>query len=161
VRDQSGVADFVSKKVPVWAWSLLALLLGALVGLGLFTFVYAEGPSYLSDDPRTCINCHIMREQYDRYHHSSHKAVATCYGCHSPHDFIGKWLAKGINGWNHSVAFTLGNYPEPIRATGYNARIAQDNCVYCHKVLVSQIHSTDPQGERFCIDCHGNVGHGF
>ena len=56
----------------------LALMLGVLVGLGAFTFVYAEGFSYFSNDPNACMNCHIMREQFDGWSHSSHKAEATC-----------------------------------------------------------------------------------
>jgi cytochrome c nitrite reductase small subunit len=44
---------------------LLAVLAGALAGLGGFTFSYAEGFSYLGDDPKTCKNCHIMNGQFD------------------------------------------------------------------------------------------------
>ena len=39
---------------------LLACLLGIPLGIGAFTFVYAKGFSYLSPDPRACVNCHIM-----------------------------------------------------------------------------------------------------
>jgi cytochrome c nitrite reductase small subunit len=38
---------------------------GLLVGLGLYTFVYAKGASYLTNDPAACVNCHVMNEQYD------------------------------------------------------------------------------------------------
>jgi len=38
---------------------------GVLAGVGEFTFGYAKGLSYLSADPRACVNCHIMNEQYD------------------------------------------------------------------------------------------------
>jgi nitrate/TMAO reductase-like tetraheme cytochrome c subunit len=50
---------------PFRTWLLLAALIGGIVGLGVFTFAYAQGASYLSDDPSTCVNCHIMREVYD------------------------------------------------------------------------------------------------
>ena len=33
-----------------------------MVGLGLYTFVYAKGYSYLSNDPQGCANCHVMQE---------------------------------------------------------------------------------------------------
>ena len=36
---------------------LLAVLVGVPVGVGAFTFVYAKGFSYLSTDPRACVNC--------------------------------------------------------------------------------------------------------
>ena len=35
----------------VFGW-FFAVMVGAFVGLGLFTFWYARGESYLTDDPR-------------------------------------------------------------------------------------------------------------
>ena len=46
----------------VFGW-FFAVMVGAFVGLGLFTFWYARGASYLTDDPRACINCHVMRQK--------------------------------------------------------------------------------------------------
>mgnify|MGYP000564823002 CR=1 FL=1 len=40
---------------------------GAAAGIGAFTFVYAKGFSYLSTDPRACVNCHIMSQQYEAW----------------------------------------------------------------------------------------------
>ncbi len=47
---------------PLWIWIALAGLFGGVAGLGGFTFTYAQGFSYLSNDPQACVNCHIMRE---------------------------------------------------------------------------------------------------
>ena len=44
--------------------AILALF-GVPVGVAAFTFGYAKGFSYLSTDPRACINCHVMNEQFD------------------------------------------------------------------------------------------------
>ncbi len=138
----------------------LAGLLGVLFGLGMFTFVYAEGTSYLSNNPETCMNCHIMREQFEGWNHSSHKAVAVCNDCHTPHNPVGKWAVKAWNGLNHSWAFTTGNFPEPIRIKSFNADIVQANCVECHRDTVSQIITIAPHDEELrCVTCHGNVGH--
>jgi cytochrome c nitrite reductase small subunit len=52
--------------------SLIAML-GIPFGLGIYTFSYAEGTSYLSNDSRSCLNCHVMQEQFDAWSHSSHK----------------------------------------------------------------------------------------
>lgn len=142
----------------IWTTVILALF-GIAFGLGLFTFSYAKGFSYLSNDPAACVNCHIMREQFDGWNHSSHKAVATCNDCHTPHRFPDKWVIKGVNGWNHSVAFTTGNFPEPIRIRGFNARIAQENCVDCHTTTVTEMHLFTSDEELDCVACHGNVGH--
>ena len=69
---------------------LLACLVGIPVGIGAFTFVYAKGFSYLSTDPRACVNCHVMNEQYDGWIKSSHRSVATCNDCHAPASLVGK-----------------------------------------------------------------------
>ena len=138
---------------------VLMVALGVLVGLGGFTFVYARGASYLSNDPETCVNCHIMRDEYEAWQMSSHRNVATCNDCHTPHDPINKWIVKGINGFNHSLAFTTGNYPENIQIHDFNAEVAQENCVYCHSTLVSEVYGSHTDADRFCTDCHGNPGH--
>ncbi len=147
-----------SPRARVWGMAA-AIALGVLVGLGLFTFDYAEGTSYFSSDPEACVNCHIMRQQFDAWNHSSHKAVAACNDCHTPHTFPGKWIVKGINGFNHSAAFTLGNFDEPIEIRAFNERVAVDNCVECHATTVSQMHTNAEGEELSCLACHKNVGH--
>ena len=42
---------------------LLAVLVGILRGIGGYTFLYAKGLSYMSDDPEVCINCRASRAQ--------------------------------------------------------------------------------------------------
>ena len=74
-------------------------LLGAFAGGGGFTFYYAKGYSYLSNDPVACVNCHIMREQFDSWMGSSHRNVAVCNDCHIPHTFPPKYLVKADNGF--------------------------------------------------------------
>src|SRR5215510_4388486 len=94
------------RSLPLW----LGATLGVALGLGLFTLAYAKGLSYASDAPEACVNCHVMRDQYDGWLAGPHHAVATCNDCHVPQDFFGKWLAKGLNGFHHSKAFTLQNF---------------------------------------------------
>jgi|GEM_PF-3283792 len=91
-----------------WFLRLVVVGMGILVGVGVFTFGYADGAAYLSSDPAVCTNCHVMRENYDGWVKSSHGKVAVCNDCHAPHDAIGKWTTKAVNGWNHSLAFTTG-----------------------------------------------------
>jgi cytochrome c nitrite reductase small subunit len=146
-------------KVHFWSLGLVALF-GILFGLGVYTFSYAQGLSYFSNDPAACVNCHVMRDQFESWNHSSHKSVAACNDCHTPHGFPDKWIVKGINGWNHSLAFTTGNFPDPIQIRGFNERIALDNCTECHETLLTQIHQPDLGEPASCLNCHGNVGHG-
>ena len=48
-------------------------------------------------------------------------------------------MVKAINGFNHSAAFTLGNFPEPIRIKQFNADIVQHNCESCHATMTSMV----------------------
>lgn len=140
---------------------LLASLLGIVAGIGSFTLVYANGLSYMSSDPKACVNCHIMQSQYEGWLKSSHHAVAGCVDCHLPHDFIGKWLAKAENGYHHSVAFTLQNFHEPIQIKGKNSRILQESCLNCHGPLVHEMVTAPGRSEQVrCVHCHQTVGHG-
>jgi hypothetical protein len=43
-----------------------AALVGVAGGLGLYTFVYAKGHSYITNDPAACSNCHVMSDQHER-----------------------------------------------------------------------------------------------
>ncbi len=130
--------------------------------MGLFTFWYGQGASYLSNDPRACTNCHVMREHFDGWQKSPHHAVATCNDCHTPRNFVLKYLSKAENGFWHSKGFTLNDYHEPIMIRPVNSSILQANCVRCHKDLVAEI---SPHGVRDglrldCVSCHRDIGHG-
>ena len=141
----------------------LAILLGAVAGLGAYTFHYGEGLSYFSTDPRACVNCHIMQEQYDSWTKASHHQAAKCVDCHLPHDFVGKYIAKADNGYRHSAAFTLQNFHEPIRIIERNSDILQANCIRCHGDFVHGLVSgaRSPTRESVqCIHCHRDSGHG-
>jgi cytochrome c nitrite reductase small subunit len=101
-----------------------------------------------------------MQPQFDEWVNSSHTAVAGCVDCHLPHPPVRKWVSKAENGWFHSVAFTLQNFPEPIRIKPRNLRIVQDNCVNCHVQMVHEMLPATPGGERVsCIHCHADTGH--
>lgn len=140
---------------------VVACLVGAATGVGGYTFVYAKGAAYLTNDPNACANCHVMREQLDGWAKSSHHAVAVCNDCHAPHDFFGKYWTKLLNGWNHSFAFTTGDYPNPIRITPRNAAIAEEACRHCHSDIVAAIDPPHRPGEERtqCVRCHESVGH--
>lgn len=139
---------------------LFAVMMGMLSGLGIFTFGYAEGASYLSNDPQSCTNCHVMQDYYDSWQSSSHSRVATCNDCHLSHHPIGKWVTKADNGFFHSLAFTFDDYHKPIQIKARNREVTQHACLYCHEDTVHQMLSMNQaKDELHCMSCHSDVGH--
>ena len=136
-------------------------LVGVALGLGLYTFVYAKGYSYLTDDPAACANCHVMNEQFAGWVKSSHRSVAVCNDCHVPRAFVGRYATKGQNGFWHSYYFTTQSFDEPIRATAKTRRIVEANCRRCHAPIVQAMGtpSRAASDEISCVRCHGSVGH--
>jgi cytochrome c nitrite reductase small subunit len=138
---------------------VLGVLAGLLVGLGLYTFVYAKGYSYLTNNPEACANCHVMQDYYSAWINSSHRSVAKCNDCHTPHNLIGKYAIKATNGFFHSLAFTTGRFPDNILIKGYNHRVTEGTCKTCHAELTSSILGVHSGRDISCIECHFNVGH--
>ena len=139
---------------------LLGIPLGVMLGVGVFTFGYARGASYMTDDPAACANCHVMSEQYDAWRKSSHHRVAVCNDCHTPPGFIPKYFTKALNGFNHSLAFTTGWFPDRIHITGRNHAVTESSCAKCHAEITDGIQSVRHEGAKVpCINCHINVGH--
>lgn len=138
----------------------IALVLGAVVGVGGFTFVYAKGGSYLGNDPKACANCHIMQDHLDAWVKSTHRSVATCNDCHTPEGFVPKYFTKAEHGFFHSLAFTTGDFHEPIRMKERSRRVTENACRKCHQSIVQQIDTRPAHGEGMsCIRCHASVGH--
>jgi len=148
----------LNRRIVIW----LGIVAGVPLGLGMFTFRYAEGLSYFSTDPKACVNCHIMNSEYDSWQKSSHHGAARCVDCHLPHELIPKYMAKAENGYWHSKGFTFQDFHEPIQIKPHNSQILQENCLKCHGDLVHEIvrgSTTDRNAVR-CVHCHWDVGHG-
>ena len=137
-----------------------AIVIGVAVGIGAFTFVYARGASYLTNNPQACANCHVMREHFDAWVKSTHHAVAVCNDCHAPHDLFGKYQTKARNGFWHSFYFTTGTFPDPIRITPRNHEVTEHACRSCHEQITQAIDAHGKEnGPISCTRCHPNVGH--
>lgn len=134
----------------------VAALVGAAVGMGGYAFAYAKGTSYLGNDPASCANCHVMSGHYDGWLGSSHHRVATCNDCHTPAAAAGKYLTKATNGYHHSMAFTMGDFPDVIRARPESREVIEGQCRHCHADLVQTMTAGR---ELSCIRCHDSVGH--
>lgn len=148
-------------------------LLAFAIAIGMFVYMInaSKALSYLSSDPKACINCHVMNTQYATWQHSSHGQRATCIECHLPTDStLKKYIAKARDGWNHSVAFTLNTYDNTMVISEDGAKRVQSNCISCHKSVTSTLTTNsdkyhqfaDPSVEtgRKCWSCHKGVPHG-
>lgn len=154
-----------------YRWAIGAsLAIGLAIGIGAYTFVYAKGASYMTNDPAACANCHIMDEHYSAWLKSSHGKVAVCNDCHTPKGFVAKYATKASNGFWHSFAFTTGDFPDPIRIKEHNHEIAENACRKCHERVVHDIDVAttgagldahyEIGGELLqCTRCHRYVGH--
>lgn len=139
---------------------VIALSVGTAAGIGCYTFVYAKGGSYLSNDPRACANCHIMQDHLDGWIKSSHRSVATCNDCHTPAGFVPKYFTKADHGFFHSLAFTTNEFHEPIQIKERSRRTTESACRKCHQEIVHDIEAmTAPNETLSCIRCHADVGH--
>ena len=138
----------------------LGVAVGLAIGIGGYTFVYAKGASYLTNDPAACANCHVMEAQYDGWLSSPHRSVAVCNDCHTPPGLVPKYATKAENGFWHSYAFTTGRFHEPIRIKERNRRVTEKACRKCHQMMVLTIEGPHKPGQEVsCIRCHSDVGH--
>jgi len=146
--------------VPRLLPAIAATAVGIAVAVGGYTFLYARGWAYLTNDPRACANCHVMEEQYSGWLKGSHRSVAVCNDCHTPPGLIPKYLVKAENGFRHSFAFTTGRFPDKIRIVPSDLEVAERACRKCHEPIVTAIEGPNGEAGRLrCITCHRSVGH--
>ena len=139
---------------------VIALVIGLTAGIGSYTFVYAKGASYLSNDPKACANCHIMQDHLDGWIKSSHRSVATCNDCHTPSGLIPKYFTKAEHGFFHSLAFTTGEFHDPIQIKNRSLRVTENACRKCHQDIVHDMEAVKTYETAIsCVRCHANVGH--
>lgn len=159
----------LKKLSPPDNWKLPVIVVaGIFTGLALFAFNISNAPSYLGDDPETCINCHIMAPQYATWSHSSHRERAHCNDCHVPHNnFLNKYYFKAKDGLRHATIFTLRKEPQVIFIKEEGSEAVHNNCIRCHSGLLTDnrlisFNSRLPEfrAERSCRDCHRDTPHG-
>ena len=157
------------KVTPPQQWRIPAvIMIGALVGLTWVLLIESKAVSYLSEDPKTCVNCHVMTPQYATWQKSSHREWATCNDCHVPQDNVfKKYLFKAKDGAYHASMFITRNEPEVIRIKEAGIDVVQSNCVRCHEDQVTDARLSasvenhrEKRIERKCWECHQEVPHG-
>lgn len=159
----------VRKLTPPDRWKIpVIVLLGIFFGLGAFTFHISKAPSYLSDKPETCINCHIMVPEYSTWAHSAHREYTNCNDCHVPHNnMLNHYYFKAMDGLRHASIFTLRAEPQVIQIKDAGAIAVQNNCIRCHEYVINdtrmmrpEFSQNDLRKDRKCWECHREVPHG-
>lgn len=161
--------SFIKITAPPREWKIPVIIIsGVVAGLLLHLANISRVTSYLSDDPSTCMNCHIMAPQYATWQHSSHREKTNCNDCHVPHNNVAnKYFFKAKDGMRHATIFTLRAEPQVIFIKEAGKEVVQDNCIRCHsdlladekintRTLVYQHH----RNERPCWECHRETPHG-
>ena len=159
----------VHRFLPPETWRFPVMIaMAVFIGLFLFLFYVSKAHSYLSDNPATCVNCHIMAPQYATWNHSSHRRYTNCNDCHVPHhNVISKYLFKARDGMRHASIFALRLEPQVIFIRDAGRDVVHQNCIRCHSNLLldpglvasvenQKNHSTG----RICWECHREVPHG-
>ncbi len=161
-----GIKKIVQRFVPPDRWKFpVIILLGIFTGIVMYAFYISRAPSYLSDQPQVCVNCHVMAPQYATWQHSSHREVANCNDCHVPHNNIfSHYFFKAKDGLRHATIFTLRNEPQVIMILKPGQEVVQNNCIRCHGQMFTSTampkeHITDFTNKK-CWDCHRETPHG-
>lgn len=159
----------LSKLKPPKVWRIpVIILLATIVGVGSFILKTSRVMSYMTDDPKACLNCHVMTPQYITWDHSSHGEVTNCNDCHVPHDnVLRKYAFKAKDGMYHAAVFTLRAEPQVIKMHEMGQEVVQENCIRCHSDQITdgklttwiEGHKTD-RTDRQCWECHREVPHG-
>lgn len=159
----------IKRLIPPAEWRLsVIIVLGIFSGLGVYSFYISKAPSYLSDNPAVCVNCHIMGNQYATWFHSSHRERATCNDCHVPHDNVArKYFFKAKDGLRHAAIFTMRMEDQTIMITDPSRTVVQENCIRCHTSLNENVRLSTVTNEmakrgegKVCWECHREIAHG-
>lgn len=163
------MSKLLRKLAPPQRWKIPVIILSGLAaGLFIYLFYISRAYSYMSDDPSTCMNCHIMAPQYATWNHSSHREKTNCNDCHVPHQNAAvKYFFKAKDGLRHATVFTLRNEPQVIMIKEEGKRVVQENCIRCHSDLLTdeKVMNYTSAGhhariERQCWECHRETPHG-
>jgi cytochrome c nitrite reductase small subunit len=159
----------IEKLKPPQGWRLPVLLLsGILTGLALLVVRISNAASYLSDQPETCMNCHVMSPQYATWQRGSHGRNTVCNDCHVPHNnVLSKYAFKAQDGMRHSFIFTFRLEPQVIHVREAGINVIQENCKRCHSFVIQKTTLTEVTGKnaehgagKLCWECHRETPHG-
>lgn len=154
--------------LPPSRWRVTVVILaGIFTGILVLVVHISNAVSYLSDEPETCINCHVMYPYFASWDKSSHGDEATCAECHVPQDsFLRKYYVKGTDGMKHATYFTFRWEPQVMQIKERGTAVVQENCIKCHIDMVDMVQLVEVTGDsaekgegKLCWDCHREVPH--
>lgn len=163
------MTKFLIKIIPPHRWKLpVTMVLAIFLGLFFYSIYLSKAGSYLSDNPQTCINCHVMVPQYATWNHGSHRELASCNECHVPHNnVVSTYYFKAKDGLRHATMFTFRLEPQVIQIKDAGIEVVQQNCLRCHEELIitaeQQVNNKAFHSERetrLCWECHRETPHG-
>ena len=163
------MTKFLIKIIPPHRWKLpVTVVLAIFLGLFFYSIYLSKAGSYLSDNPQTCINCHVMVPQYATWNHGSHRELASCNECHVPHNnVVSTYYFKAKDGLRHATMFTFRLEPQVIHIKDAGIEVVQQNCLRCHEELIitaeQQVNNKAFHSERetrLCWECHRETPHG-
>lgn len=164
------MSKFLKAILPPRNWQFAAALAGGVFfGMLVYILYISNATSYISDNPTTCINCHVMNTEYASWHNSSHRENASCNDCHVPqNNIINKYFFKAKDGLRHATIFTLRQEPQVIVIKEEGSEVVQQNCIRCHDDLITdnKILAKTTEFDHFrtdgrkCWECHREVPHG-
>ena len=115
-----------------------------LITLAVLGVVAAAVAIPLTNDPRFCASCHIIKPSYDTWVISTHKEV-TCVACHVRPTFEGFMEDKVIKGMHDVWVTFVGTpkKPEDLKAT-----VHSELCLSCHRNMlrISELATRDLSG---------------
>ncbi|MEW5705926.1 MAG: cytochrome c3 family protein [Actinomycetota bacterium] len=139
--------------------SLKERLIGTAVAIVLIMITALYSFDYISQ-PHVCIDCHKDKKAPDT-EVVKHKGVK-CISCHEQPGVSG-YLFNKLDYARWFIAYTTGNYTQPLQAY-----VTNEACLRCHQVVTEKTvvrynirvsHKEFLATNMKCVDCHANPPH--
>jgi cytochrome c nitrite reductase small subunit len=118
---------------------------------------------YGSSDPKFCLNCHEMRDNYASWTKSNHSKV-DCAGCHIEPGVVNK-IARKSQALGEVAKHFTSAYKTPInKDSSLSKNMSSEICTGCHKTPAKVDYGvvTFPHKDHLktnCTYCHNRVAH--
>jgi len=134
-------------------------LLAAGILAGVVLAVLTAAGYHYAGSTEFCASCHSMGDAHREWQHSMHKSFA-CIECHMPDaGAFTRFSYKAKAGLLDFYHESLRDYPAAISLSEEGRKIAEGNCLRCHRATVENTFMIrQPPGN--CTACHRDLVHG-